>query len=262
MIIDVNAFVGHWPFERLPNAEPAALARHLKKCGIGKALVSPIEGIFYKSPQDANEQMFEQLRRCPRLLPVAVADPTAPGWEAHLRRNVEVYRVRAAKLHPNYHGYALAAPEAQALLRVADALRLPLIVQLQMEDQRTHAPLVKVPPVDPAEVIRALPADMTSHVILGGLMLGDLNRLAAEIAKRPNVYVELSWVETMDCLATVLKALDAGRLLFATHLPLFYAECALAKVKEGRLASTTEKAILAGNAQRVFGRHMSTGQQG
>ncbi|OGV63331.1 MAG: hypothetical protein A3K19_21855 [Lentisphaerae bacterium RIFOXYB12_FULL_65_16] len=252
MIIDINAFSGHWPFERLPNTEPVALARHLRSHGIGKALVSPIEGIFYKSPQDANEQMFGQLRRCPRLLPVAVADPTAPCWEAHLRRNVEAHRIRAAKLHPNYHGYGMAAPETQALLRVADALRLPLIVQLQMEDQRTHSPLMKVPPVDPAAVLKALPAEMTSPVILGGLMLGDLNRLAVEIAKRPNVYVELSWLEVMDCMATVLKAIDASRLLFATHLPFFFAECALAKIREGRLPRKVETAILAGNARRVF----------
>jgi predicted TIM-barrel fold metal-dependent hydrolase len=112
--------------------------------------------------------------------------------------------------------------------------------------------LVKVPPVDPAEVLKALPEKMTSPVILGGLMLGDLARLAADIVKRPNVYVEISWLETMDCMAAALKALDASRLLFATHLPFFYAECALAKIKEARLPRAVEAAILAGNAHRVF----------
>ncbi len=253
MIIDVNAFCGHWPFERLPRAEPGALAKRLRQCGIGKALVSPLEGIFYKSPQDANEAMFEAIRRHPNLLPVAVVDPTGPCWRKHMARNVKVHGARAVKLHPNYHGYTLDQAPARELLESAAALKVPVIVQLQMEDARAQHSLARMPPVDPAQALKALPPDLAVPVILGGLKLSDLIRLSQPISAHPRLYVEISWFDRMDCMAAALETIPADRLLFATHQPLFYPECALAKVREGQLSPRLENAVFFANARRLFG---------
>lgn len=252
MIIDSNAFIGHWPFERLAEADPAGLSRRLRREGIARALVSPINGLFYRSIQDANEALFNDVRCYPRLLPVAVADPTESGWSEYLQRNVEVYGIRAVKLHPNYHGYRMADSSAQHLLALADDLHLPVIIQIQVEEERTQHPRLRVPPADPTEILAALPPDAHTPVILGGLRFYDLMRLAGAIIANPLVHVDIAWLDLMDVLTVVLESIPFKRLLFATHQPLFYPGCALAKVREARLPRRAEDAILSGNARRLF----------
>jgi predicted TIM-barrel fold metal-dependent hydrolase len=252
MIIDGNAFLGFWPFEVLACTTPAALAQRLRRLGIERALVSPVEAIFYKEPQEANEALVRRLRRYPQLLPVAVLNPRLPNWEESLRRNLDRHHVKAVKLHPNYHQYSLQARAAQAMLRALAEAGLPVIVQLQMEDARTHHPLVKVPPVVATEVLERTRSLADLKLILGAATIGDLAANKTEIAARPNVAIDISWLEQMDCMQRVLELVDAGRLLFGTHQPFFYPECAVFKVNEGKLSASVRQAILADNARRVF----------
>ena len=47
-MIDVNAFLGEWPFRRLPYAQPEDRLRKMDALGIEKAVVSRLENVFYK----------------------------------------------------------------------------------------------------------------------------------------------------------------------------------------------------------------------
>ena len=43
--IDVNVSLGFWPFQRFVTRSAAALASHLRRCGIRRGLVSAIESM-------------------------------------------------------------------------------------------------------------------------------------------------------------------------------------------------------------------------
>ena len=59
--IDVNAWLGSWPFRALRDNTPDTLIRRLDRAGIGNAAVSRIEAILHRSVQPANERLAEDL---------------------------------------------------------------------------------------------------------------------------------------------------------------------------------------------------------
>jgi len=253
MKIDANAFLGSWPFEPLPNSTPAGLSGKMRKLGIDAALASPVEGVFYKDPQEANEALARAIRRYDNLHLAAVVNPLLPHWEECLVRNREAHRAKAVKLHPNYHQFSLSDASAQALLARMASRRMPLMVQLQMEDARTHHPLAQVPPHAAADALAATRPFPRLPVVLGAVTLADLTANRDEISARANLFVDISWLECMDCMRQVLTLVDHRKLLFGTHQPFFYPESGLRKVEEGQLSASVRRAIFAENAARVFG---------
>ena len=54
--IDLNAWLGSWPFRGLRDNTPDTLIRRLDRAGIGTGCVSRIEAILHRSVQPANER--------------------------------------------------------------------------------------------------------------------------------------------------------------------------------------------------------------
>ena len=76
MIIDVNAWVGHWPFRRLRHNTVPGLLRLMDRSGIDRAVVASIHGVFYRNVHPANEELARQvLRHRDRLIPFATLNP-------------------------------------------------------------------------------------------------------------------------------------------------------------------------------------------
>ncbi len=94
-MIDVAAFSGSWPW-RPVGMEAAALAAHLAKEGIARALVSPLEGIFWDDPQLANERLAQALRELPLSL-IPTLDPTFPCWRRDLESCLNRHGSRAVR---------------------------------------------------------------------------------------------------------------------------------------------------------------------
>ena len=57
MIIDVNAYLGHWPFRQLRHNTVKGLLNLMDRNGIDKAMVSSINAIFYKNCHAGNEEL-------------------------------------------------------------------------------------------------------------------------------------------------------------------------------------------------------------
>ena len=140
-MIDVNAYIGNWPFRPLPGSAPQDLLALLNAEGVERAFVSPMEGIFYDEPQLANEKLCEAIRNFPAFMPVAVLNPKLSNWQRNMNICCAEYRVRAVKLHPNYHHYNLAGDDAGQFLKAAGERDMPVIVQLRVQDVRAQVEL-------------------------------------------------------------------------------------------------------------------------
>ncbi len=137
MVIDVNTYVGHWPFRQLRHNTAQALVKQMDRHGIDRAVVSSVHGIFYKDAHAANEELARETRRFrDRLIPFATLNPTYAGWEEDLRRCAEDLGLCGIRLYPQYHGYGLTDASGLALVDAASELGWVVQVPMQVVDRR------------------------------------------------------------------------------------------------------------------------------
>ena len=182
-MIDVNAFLGEWPFRRLPYAQPEDRLRKMDALGIEKAVVSRLENVFYKDLLVGNEELHAIVQRFPdRFIPAYTINPGFPGWEHDLDICINDFGMRNLRLHPNYHQYSrlkgnvpriaeargypnyqqyhFLDDQAQALLGKAEEHDLVVLISIGVEDPRFAHWLMKVPSVtmiDAAEAVNGFP---------------------------------------------------------------------------------------------------------
>ena len=62
-LIDINTWIGHWPFRQLRHNTAQALVRRMDQRAIDRAVVGQIHGVFYKNAHLSNEELASQTRR-------------------------------------------------------------------------------------------------------------------------------------------------------------------------------------------------------
>jgi hypothetical protein len=256
MIVDTNVYLGRWPFRRLPDDEPAALAALLRRHGVAQAWAASFDGIFHKDIGAANARLAEDCRRHGEglLAPFGSIHPKLPDWREELRRCQEDHHMRGIRLHPNYHGYTLDDPAAAELLRMASARGLIVQIAVQMEDDRVQHPLMRVPPVDVSPLPKLAGADAKLRLmLLNGLRSASPQGLRG-LAGVPGIRFDIAMLEGVGGVAKLVEEVSAGRVLFGSHCPFYYFESALLKMKEAGLGETEAGRIFEGNARAWMGR--------
>src|SRR5581483_11539957 len=84
MRLDVNAFLGAYPWRHVPGTSPDALVRAMNRAGIDVAWASYLPAVFWRRPMEGNAWLYAAVEREPRLRPVPAVHPGLPGWEASL----------------------------------------------------------------------------------------------------------------------------------------------------------------------------------
>jgi len=251
-MIDAAAFTGSWPW-RPVGMTARELASHLGKHGISRALVTPLEGIFWDDPQLANERLIESAEGLPLRLVPAV-DPTFPSWRRDLETCLNRYGTRALRIFPSYRGFAVDHPASLELLELAGREGLTVIVQLRMLDARGHNRLASYPDVSLSAVLGVAALFPSTRIVLGGARAGEIRAASGALAQGGNVSVETSAVESMDAIGELIGAIGAGRVLFGTHTPLFTTRSALLKLEEAHLLPQESFAVTEGNARYLLER--------
>ncbi len=249
-IIDVNVSLGHWPFQRFAIRSAGALERRLRREGVSTAYVSAIEAVLHPDPDPCDEELARQLkgRRALRLVKTVncALGGAADGLDGWIAR----HRLRAIKLLPSYHLYDLAEKPVAAVMKIARRRRLSVMVQMRLEDERAHYPLMKVPPVRVADVTRLAKAFPRVPVIALCAYLPEARGLTA-LAR--NVHVDLSFLETLDALASALADIPARQVLFGSHTPFLYTRSAAMKLAGADVPAAARRAVAADNARRLLG---------
>jgi len=250
-LIDTSVFCGYWPFRCLAQRTPDALKAHLQSRGVTLAWVAATEAILYPDPMQANEPLFEAISGDPFFVPVAIVDVTLATWRRDAERCLRKWGCRALKLVPNYHGYKLSDPRVSELVSVAGEADVPVCVQMRMMDERAHHPLMKVPGVPAADVARLAQRSPEVRFLACGAYRHDLPGLSGA----PNVWVEISSVESGQTLRSAVEARGPERLVFGSHSPFYYFEAVLAKlnVDPADVPAETVLAVREVNARALLG---------
>lgn len=93
MLLDINAYTGHWPFMQRRYNSCAALLDRMNRFGVDISVISNIHGLFYKNTQPANDELYDELRSDKRFrdrfIPFAVINPIYAGWSDDLETCVK-----------------------------------------------------------------------------------------------------------------------------------------------------------------------------
>jgi uncharacterized protein len=257
MRIDVNAFVGAYPFRRVPGTSPAALRKAMDRVGIDVAWVSHLPGLFWRAPSDGNAWLYETTGAEKRFKPVPAVHPGLRGWEEELGTAID-RGAPVVRCDPTYYGLDPAGPEMRVLAAACGAARLPLMMAVRLEDGRQRAPNDRAAELSAAAVRVLIRSDedvrlFVTHADRGFIEEVHFGSTPEEAAR---LWWDISWIwgPPEDHLETLLATVGVGRFVFGTGQPLRIPETSIAKLDLLDLAVEQRAAVESGNARAGLAR--------
>ncbi len=154
MLLDINSYVGHWPFKQLKYNTCASSLERMNRFGVDVSVISNLNGIFYKNTQSANEELYDELksdkRFSDRFIPFAVINPIYAGWKEDLETCVTKMGMKGLRVYPQYHDYDITDPSFIELVKLARDRGLPVAIDIRMVDSRQRS-WMDIPVFEPKE---------------------------------------------------------------------------------------------------------------
>ena len=254
-MIDSNAYVGEWPFRRLPYSQPDKLLRKMDDLGIEKAVVSRLENVFFKDLLVGNRELHTIVQaHADRFIPAYTINPGYPGWDEDLEICLDELGARILRLHPNYHGYELLGQENLRLLEIASVRDLLVMIAIGLEDVRHHHRLVVVPDVGAGDIAQTVNAFPQVRFLVAGGRFGEVTSIWRTVDKRENLYVENSRVQgPIHDVAKLCNIVGPDHVLFGSNAPLHYHESAKLSIEtETQVTEAEKQKLFRENAARLF----------
>lgn len=254
MLIDVNAFLGHYPFRPLQFTDAGGMLAVMDAHGVQRAIASSLHAVFYRDAQRGNQELFEQVQLAPnRLVPVAAVNPTYAGWQGDLEASIQ-QGARGIVLWPEYHGYRLDSAEARsAVERVVEA-DLPLVLYQRLEDRRQRHRWDKAEDLKFADVATLTQAYPKLRLLLSNwARLKPDELLAAGLRGRCLIDIARLHVLLHKEVPRIIEALGVESLAFGSHMPFDYLGPSLVKLANlERLPRSDYERIAWRNAAAFF----------
>lgn len=256
MLIDINTYIGHWPFRQVKNMTPGELVKVMDEAGIDVAAVSSMNSVFYRDAQQGNEELAEQIAPYKgRFLPFAIINPVYTGWKKDFVRCVETLKMRGLELYPCYHRYELANANCVELVKLAGEMKIPVHLPCAIENirQRHWMDVEENLSLAQVEQILKLCPD-TDFIITNGATTGMAQYLAPTVsARKGRVYYDFARVDAfLPEFRALIEAAGADRVVFGSVAPLQYIDPQLVKLHFGKLDNVEREKIMSGNLKELF----------
>lgn len=261
MLIDSNAYIGHWPFRQLKYNTCGDLLRRMDRFGVHLALVSNLNGIFYKNTQSANEELNAGIKSDgnfgDRIIPFAVINPIYGGWKNDFEVCTTEMGMKGIRLYPTYHGYALTDPACIELVESARDRSLPVAISLRMVDNRPSSWMdlesqTEWALKDVLPIIRKVPD--AKYLILNIANSTELNDKDRELFKKTDLIMDTSG-RALANLGELLHQFGKDKFAFGTHSPLLDELTGLLRIeslREHEADEATKELLRSGNVSRVL----------
>jgi predicted TIM-barrel fold metal-dependent hydrolase len=247
-LADCHVYLGSNPFRQLGAENAAEFIQGLAKRGVTEAWASAFEGLLRRDVANVNRELAQACQNS-ILRPCGTVNLSLPDWQDDVKRCADDHGMRVIRLHPNYHGYDLKTPAFPELLALAGKHRLLVQLVVQMEDERTQNPRVRVAPVDLKPLSGILQEMKETRIML-------LNANAAMLLRHlqacPNVWSDFAMIEGVGGVENLLKTWPLERLVFGSFAPVFYWESARLKMQESALNATQSSAVQWQNAAALL----------
>jgi predicted TIM-barrel fold metal-dependent hydrolase len=234
-VIDVNCFIGAYPFRELPHPDPATLVRVLAREGLDGAWVGHLPTAFHRDVTAGNEALFAALEPHRAVLePVPVIRPDWPHWQLALA-NAHADGARAIRAYPAQWGMGAHDARLAELAHACAEIGLPIVLTTRFEDVRQRGALDSSSDLSGAHIRSIVRADPGVRVIVtsAGRALIEESHWGLTPGERARLWWDISWIwgPPEDDLAHLLQTVGADRFLFGSAWPLRLVQSPIASLE-------------------------------
>jgi len=255
MRIDVNAFLGAYPWRRVPGTAPEALLEAMDRVAIDEAWISHLPSFFWKDPTEGNPWLYELTAVQARLRPVPAVHPGLRGWEETLS-DAASRGAPAVRCDPHYYGLDPAGDAMRVLVAACGAAGLPLMMAVRLEDMRQRHPRDTTPDLTGAGLRALLRSDSDVQLIVthADRSLIEEVHFGSTAEEAARLFWDISWVwgPPEDHLETLLTTVGVDRFVFGTGQPLRLPETSVAKLDLLDITPGQREAIESGNVRTAL----------
>jgi predicted TIM-barrel fold metal-dependent hydrolase len=259
MLVDINANIGHWPFQQLQYNTCEGLLRQMNRFGVDVSVVSNLNGVFYKNTQSANEELYTTLRSstgfADRFIAFAVVNPIYAGSKDDLKICHGKWGMKGVRLYPKHHDYKVTDPSCIELVKMARDFGMPVAFTLRMVDNRQRSWMdiqdewaLK----DVIPIIKEVPD--AKYLILNVANSTQLDSEESEVLKNADVLMDTSG-RALTNLDDLLNKYGKEKFAFGTHAPIQDYLTGLLRIEsmsETEADKKTKELIKSGNAKRIL----------
>jgi uncharacterized protein len=244
MIIDVNAFIGKWPYWPIRASSASEVVAALRGWKIDRAVICSTRSLFVDF-EDGNREAEAARAAHPGELETfaCLAPAKEHDFAAYERRGF-----RGVRIYPQYHSYhPLYVPFVDALCEDAAARGWPLLLP--------HRSIMNwsVPRLDLDWMVTLVERHPRVNWILAGInYLHEYQMAEMLLGRYPTVSVETSCIMGFDAVARLVRNFGANRLLFGSGAPLQNGAAGVAKIAHASITDAEREAIFEGNAKRLL----------
>jgi len=222
--IDVNTWIGPYPFRDVPHPEPEVLVRVLEREGVKGAWVGHLPSAFWRDPSTGNDTLFRALERWPDVLrPVPCVRPDWPEWERALRA-VADRGAGAVRAYPAQWGMAANDSSMRELAAACGELGLVLVLTARFEDLRQRHWMDSAGDLAGAAIRHIARASEMVHIVVcaAGRALVEEVHWGLTAAERSRVWWDISWLwgPPEDDLAHLIRTCGGERFVYGSAWPL------------------------------------------
>jgi hypothetical protein len=250
MRIDVNAFLGAYPFARVPGTSHDALLAAMDRVHIDEAWVTHLPGLFWRDPTEGNGWLYEVCRTHPRLKPVPAVHPGLAHWQDMLNEAVDRH-APAVRADPCFLGIDPAGAPMRVLAAACGAARVPLVLAVRLEDSRQRHPHDVAPELAAAAVRALIRSDEDLRLVITHADRGFVEEVhfGSTPAESARIWWDICWLwgPPENHLATLLSTIGPERFVFGTGQPLRLPELGVAKLDLLDVPGSTRERIESGN---------------
>jgi hypothetical protein len=254
MRIDVNSFLGSYPYRRVPGTSTDALLQAMDRVSVDRAWVTHLPGIFWRDPPAGNPWLYETVERYERLDPVPAVHPGVAGWEAVLRQARDA-GAPAIRCDPTYYGIDPSGSPMRALAQACSTVGVPLLMAVRLEDARQRHPNDRAPELPPWAVRALVRSDPGVRLIVTHADRPFIEEVhfGSTPEESSRIWWDICWIwgPPEDHLETLLRTVGVERFVFGTGQPLRLPETSVAKLDLLDLSHENRVMIESRNAASV-----------
>lgn len=224
MTVDVDTFIGAYPFRHIPHPEPDVLVRVLDREEIAEAWVGHLPSAFHRDPSQGNDELYAAVAPYgARLRPVPIVRPDWPRWELAIADAVSA-GAPAVRAYPAQWGLGPHDPAMRELAIAAGEQGLALLLTARFEDLRQRHPMDVAGDLSAAAVRALARAGSGVRLVVtaaGREMIEEVHWGLTE-EEQQRVFWDISWLwgPPEDHLAKLFRTVGSGRFVFGSQWPL------------------------------------------